>query len=140
MTAIRSPETLRGSLARDHLKDIDSRGETTMAAQVIEKIAAQVALDETLAGGSSGGFLGLGGRTDLGAKPKTSVEVTGNFASLKVEVALPYPTPLREASNQLRQRLMARVQELTGLEVKQVDVSIAWLSSSSGSGKRRELL
>lgn len=140
MTVPKSMDFRRPGKDSSELSKLDSRGETTMDAQVVEKIAAQIALDETLAGGSSGGFLGIGGHIDLAARPRTSVQVTGKFASLNVEVALPYPSPLREASNFLRRRLMQRVQELTGLEVKQVDITIAWLSSHSDAIKRRALL
>ena len=53
-----------------------TRGQTVLAARVIEKIAAQVASDESSAGGSSGGFLGIGTRADLSARPKASVELS----------------------------------------------------------------
>lgn len=140
MSQIKSPELSLEEDSAAAAADIDSRGETVMAKQVIEKIAAQVALDETAAGGFSGGFLGLGSKTDLSARPKTSVQVTGNFAALKIEVALPYPAPLRQASEQLRRTLMERVHQLTGLEIKQVDVRIATLAGRDSSRKRRDLL
>ena len=42
------------------LGETGTRGQTVLAAKVIEKIAGQVASDESSAGGSSGGFLGIG--------------------------------------------------------------------------------
>ena len=108
-------------------RDADDRGGTVLARRVLEKTASQVARDETFAGGSSGGFLGIGSRADLSARPNASVELAGNVASLKVTVGLPYPMPLRQATEQLRRRITERVTELTGVHVKQVDITVSWL-------------
>ena len=107
---------------------------------MIEKIAGQVASDESSAGGSSGGFLGIGTRADLSARPKASVELTGNIATLRVEVGMLYPVPLRQATEELRRRIATRVTELTGVDVRQVDIRIAWLTTGTDSNGRRKLL
>lgn len=121
--------------------DLDSRGQTVLADKVIEKIASQVAGEESVAGGSSGGFLGIGTHADLSARPKASVELSGNIATLSIEVGMSYPGPLRQGTNQLRQRIRSRVTELTGIEVRHVDIKISWLSTTSGEpeGRRRLL-
>ena len=115
-----------------------ARGQTVLAARVIEKIAAQVASDESSAGGSSGGFLGIGTRADFSARPKASVELSGNIATLSVEVGMLYPVPLRQATEALRRRIRTRVTELTGVDVRQVDIRISWLTT--GTDGRRKLL
>lgn len=121
--------------------DIDSRGQTVLADKVIEKIASQVASDESVAGGSSGGFLGIGTHADLSARPKASVELTGNIATLSVEVGMLYPVPLRQATEALRQRIWTRVTELTGVEVRHVDIRLSWLTTTGDdTGGRRRLL
>ena len=117
-----------------------TRGQTVLAARVIEKIAAQVASDESSAGGSSGGFLGIGARADLSARPKASVELTGNIATLSVEVGMLYPVPLRQATEALRRRIRTRVTELTGVDVRQVDIRISWLTTGTDTNGRRKLL
>jgi uncharacterized alkaline shock family protein YloU len=117
-----------------------SRGQTRLAEKVIEKIAGQVARDESAAGGSSGGFLGIGGHPDPSARPRASVELAGNIATLAVEVGMPYPVPLRQASEALRERIRARVTELTGVQVRQVDIRVSWLAAPPGAGARRRLL
>lgn len=117
-----------------------TRGQTLLAARVIEKIAGQVASDESSAGGSSGGFLGIGTRADLSARPKASVELTGNIATLRVEVGMLYPVPLRQAAEELRRRIAARVTELTGVDVRQVDIRISWLTTGADTNGRRKLL
>lgn len=117
-----------------------ARGQTVLAARVIEKIAGQVASDESSAGGSSGGFLGIGTRADLSARPKASVVITGNIATLSVEVGMLYPVPLRQATEELRRRIAARVTELTGVDVRQVDIRISWLTTGADANGRRKLL
>ena len=111
-----------------------------MSKKVLEKIASQVAQDETEAGGTSGGFLGIGSRADFTARPEAEVELAGNIASLRVKVGLPYPLPLRKATDQLRQRIAERVTDLTGVQVRQVDVTIAWLRPKPVTSGRRLLL
>ena len=121
-------------------RDVASRGSTSMSKKVLEKIAGQVAQDETEAGGTSGGFLGIGSRADFSARPDAYVELAGNIASLKVRVGLPYPLPLRRATDQLRRRIAERVTDLTGVEVRQVDITIAWLKPKALTSGRRQLL
>lgn len=121
-------------------RDVGSRGSTSMSKKVLEKIASQVARDETQAGGTSGGFLGIGSRVDFTARPEADVELAGNIASLKVTVGLPYPLPLRRATDQLRQRIAERVTDLTGVQVRQVDITVAWLRPKALTSGRRQLL
>ncbi|MBP3042265.1 Asp23/Gls24 family envelope stress response protein [Arthrobacter jiangjiafuii] len=120
-------------------REVGDRGTTVLARKVLEKIAGQVAKDETDAGGSSGGFLGIGAQADLSARPQATVEVSGSVATLRVEVGLPYPVPLRQAADRLRDRISARVTELTGVEVRQVDVTVSWLELDPPDDVRRRL-
>ena len=126
--------------AGEHFSEAGTRGQTVLAARVIEKIAGQVASDESSAGGSSGGFLGIGTRADLAARPKASVELSGNIATLRVEVGMLYPVPLRQATEELRRRIATRVTELTGVDVRQVDIRISWLTTGTDTNGRRKLL
>ncbi|MDI3213985.1 Asp23/Gls24 family envelope stress response protein [Arthrobacter sp. AL12] len=132
-----TPLPRTGDAAEDY-GEAGTRGQTVLAARVIEKIAGQVASDESSAGGSSGGFLGIGTRADLSARPKASVELAGNIATLRVEVGMLYPVPLRQATEELRRRIATRVTELTGVDVRQVDIRISWLTT--GTNGRRRLL
>lgn len=125
--------------ARPPRREVGDRGTTVLARKVLEKIAGQVAKDETDAGGSSGGFLGIGAQADLAARPQATVQLSGNVATLRVEVGLPYPVPLRQAADRLRDRISARVMELTGVEVRQVDVTVSWLGLDPPDDVRRRL-
>lgn len=133
-------QDVRSTAARRQSLDVGDRGRTVLSRKVLEKVAAQIVVDETFAGGSSGGFLGIGARADLTARPDAKVELAGNVASLKVEVGLPYPVPLRQATDQLRDRISSRVSEMTGVEVRQVDVTISWLRPDEPVDGRRRLL
>lgn len=120
--------------------ELASRGQTVLANKVIERIASQVAGDESVAGGSSGGFLGIGTHADLSARPRAAVELNGDIATLSVEVGMPYPVPLRQATEELRQRIRTRVTEMTGVEVRHVDIKISWLRATDGPASRQRRL
>jgi uncharacterized alkaline shock family protein YloU len=120
--------------------DPGSRGRLVLHEKVVKKIAAQAAGEASVTGGSSGGFLGIGSRPDFSARPRAEVELSGNIATLSVTVGLRYPVPLRQATEELRQRIMDRVTALTGLDVRQVDITVSWLTASEdGRGPRRLL-
>ncbi|WP_066289554.1 Asp23/Gls24 family envelope stress response protein [Arthrobacter sp. B6] len=121
-------------------RDLDSRGRTVIDRKVLEKIASQVASEESFAGGSSGGFLGIGAQSDFSARPKVAVELSGNIAALSVEIGLLYPVPLRQVTDQLRRRISERVTALTGVDVRQIDITVSWLKPAGESTGRRRLL
>jgi uncharacterized alkaline shock family protein YloU len=68
------------------------------------------------------------------------VELSGNIATLSVEVGMLYPVPLRQATEALRRRIRTRVTELTGVDVRQIDIRISWLSAGADTNGRRKLL
>ena len=101
--------------------------------KVIEKIASQAASEVASAGGSSGGFLGFGSHTDLLARPKVEVELSGRTASVDLAITVAYPTPIRTVTDQVRQHLIDRVGELTGVEVTRVDITVSALHSDTNT-------
>jgi uncharacterized alkaline shock family protein YloU len=121
-------------------RDLDSRGRTVLDRKVVEKIASQVASEESFAGGSSGGFLGIGAHSDFSARPEVTVELAGNIAALSMEIGLLYPVPLRQVTEQLRRRISERVTALTGVEVRQIDFTVSWLKPADETTGRRRLL
>lgn len=113
-----------------------SRGRLTIARVVVEKIASQAAAEVSAAGGRSGGVLGLGGRVDLDARPSVAVDLAGRTASVVVRVGVDYPRPLRTVAETVRRTVIDRVESLTGIDVRRVDVVIAWLVDPSNRGRR----
>ena len=104
--------------------------------KVIEKIASQAASEVASAGGSSGGFLGIGSHTDLSARPKVDVELSGGTASVDLAITVAYPTPIRKVTDQVRQHLIDRVGELTGVEVTRVDITVSALHREAIPARR----
>jgi uncharacterized alkaline shock family protein YloU len=49
---------------------------------------------------------------------------------------MPYPVPLRQATAELRERIRARVADLTGVEVREVDITVSWLAPASSARRR----
>lgn len=121
----------------DDRQDPASRGRLVMASRVVEKIAAQAASEVSVAGGRSGGVLGIGARTDLSARPQVEVQLSGGVATIAVRVGVAYPMSLREATAEVRSHVVRRVETLTGVEVRRVDIDVAWLTSESQDTKRR---
>ncbi len=77
-----------------------------------------------MAGGTSGGFLGIGTHTDLSARPKVEVELYGKSATVALDLSIAYPTPIRPATDRVRHHLIERVQALAGVEVTRVDITV----------------
>ncbi len=119
--------------------DARSRGPLEIAEKVIEKIASRAAGELDAVGGSSGGFLSIGDHGELSARPKASVQLSGQVASIQVQVGVRYPSPLRSTGEQLRQRVRSQVSELTGIDVRQVDIEISWLLAGESGQRTRRL-
>lgn len=114
------------------------RGQLVIDHKVVEKIARQAASEVTAVGGTTGGFLGLGSRANRSALPKADVELSGQTASIDLSIAVAYPTPLRQAADQVRQHVMDRVAELVGIEVTRVDITVTTLHhAATGPGVLR---
>jgi uncharacterized alkaline shock family protein YloU len=108
--------------------DRRNRGRLVLSDGVVEKVASQAVAEVGAAYGTSGGFLGFGARADATARPRVQVSLTRNFADVKVQAGVAYPVSLRQAADQIRAAVVARVRALTGVEVHRVDVEIAFLA------------
>lgn len=106
--------------------------------KAMERVAAQAASesDSGRTGGVSGGFLGFGTSSDLSARPATTVELVGQTATVKVEVTVAYPAPIRQATHAIRQQVMQRVHELTGVPITRVDITVTALRAADATPAR----
>lgn len=120
-------------------KEPAKRGHLILSDRAFTRIAAQCAAEIPSVGGKSGGFLGIGRQENFDSRPKVTVELTGGIASLSVEVGLRYPTPVTEVTESLRSQLRTRVSELTGVEVRQIDIRVGYLQARD-AGSERTLL
>ncbi|GAA2662241.1 Asp23/Gls24 family envelope stress response protein [Nonomuraea recticatena] len=60
-----------------------------------------------------------------------AARVDGDLTTIRVDVALDYPAPVRTIASEIRNHVARRVLELTGLEVAQVDVRVTSLEVRS---------
>ncbi|MEV5753627.1 Asp23/Gls24 family envelope stress response protein [Actinoallomurus sp. NPDC052308] len=115
----------------------ETRGRTTIAARVVEKIATRALTEVDGVHRPAGRPRGLpfgGGPATAG--PRVRARVDGGLAMLRMRIFVVYPAPLRQVTRSLRAHVMARVGELTGLRVRQVDIDIAGLTPPERAGGR----
>lgn len=120
-------------------------GRITVDARVVAKIAARAVLEIPDAGGASPRVLGrnmpaaqpLGlRRTALDSLPKTSAVTDGAQASIDVTLSVRWPASVSDVTNTVRQHLVRRVNELTGLTVAEVNVTVSALITRFDPGAR----
>ena len=117
------------------------RGQVSLNDRVVEKIAGQAATEVATAGGHSGGFLGIGGEANLATRPEVSVTTSGRTVALSLRLGLAYPASIRESTESVRRHVASRVESLTGLAVRRLDIDVAWLDRGRdlrpATGRRR---
>lgn len=110
----------------------DQRGTTTIADRVVERIAAQAVAEVDRAAGATRQLLGVSlGSADETTRARVSATVDGGIVSVFVVLAVIWPHPVREVTRKVRDHVSARVQDLTGLRVADVDIEVAELLTST---------
>lgn len=118
----------------DHRGDDDpgERGRTTIAARPIERIAARLVTEVDGVGGAAQRVLGVAvDGEDLDRSAKVTAQLSGEVASLEVRLSVAYPAPVAATTQRAREHLMRRLQELTGLTVSRVDITVTALHSDA---------
>jgi uncharacterized alkaline shock family protein YloU len=69
------------------------------------------------------------GRQRADTAARVSARVDGQLATVTVRLSVTYPAPIRQVTRRVRDHITARVTELTGLDVRQVDIDVAALTS-----------
>ena len=103
---------------------------------MIEKIAGQAASEVAVASGRSGGVLGFGAAPDVDARPRVVVDLSPVSADLSITVGIAYPGSIRAATQQLREHVTRRVEELTGVDVRRVDIDVTFLTTGLDDRRR----
>jgi uncharacterized alkaline shock family protein YloU len=108
-------------------------GTISVGERVVSKIAARAAVEVPDAGAAAmrvlgravpgAGHLGMRG-TDLDGLPKTSADVDGTKAFIKMEISIRWPASISEVTGRVRTKVRDRVSELTGLSVDEVRISV----------------
>ncbi|MDT0548755.1 MULTISPECIES: DUF6286 domain-containing protein [Streptomyces] len=107
----------------------ETRGRTEIADRVLERIAVRAVTEVDQAGGAQRRLLGMPlGRANAPPAPRATAHVDGHLATVAMTVSVAYPAPIRQVSRRVRERVAARIGELTGLDVREVDIDVARLS------------
>ncbi|MBG6225387.1 putative alkaline shock family protein YloU [Arthrobacter sp. CAN_A2] len=125
--------------ARSAGSDPSTRGALVIAEKAIEKVASNAASNVPGVSGPVGGFLGLGARHKETTRPRCEVQLNGLIASLRLEVGITYPVPLKRTTELLRTSVREEVSRICGLDVRQVDIAINTLLDPTRGQGRREL-
>ncbi|BCL19590.1 MULTISPECIES: Asp23/Gls24 family envelope stress response protein [Streptomyces] len=124
--ARRSPLTKRGG------GDPGSRGRTTIADGVVEKIAGLAARDvdgvHAMGSGLSRTFGAVRDRVPGGAKSVTrgvKAEVGEVQAALDLEIVVEYGVSIADVARGVRENVINAVERMTGLEVVEVNIAVS---------------
>lgn len=117
-------------LAPQALGPPETRGRTQIADRVLERIAARAVTEVDQAGGAARRLLGVPlGRQGADTAARVTAHVDGQLAMVTVRLSVTYPAPIRQVTRRVRDHITARVTQLTGLDLRQVDIDIAALTS-----------
>lgn len=110
------------------------RGETVIAPGVVATIARRAAgevdgVEVVDASGLRGVFGGGAGAT---------ADLAGRQTAVDLRLAVCWPRPIASILEEVRRHVRARVQELTGYEVTDIDVTVSSLPSPSRQRRRVE--
>lgn len=116
---------------------LEHRGRTQIADRVLTKIATRALTEIQDAGGASRRLLGLRlGHDSMESAPWVTAKVDGGLATLRMRISVAYPAPVREVTRHLRELVRTRVGDLTGLDVREVDIDVIRLLTAEQTGKR----
>lgn len=116
--------------ADDH---ISGRGRTTLAERVVERTATVLTRDVDGVGGAAPRVLSVAvGSEDFERDARVTAIIDGDTVTIAVRCSVAYPTPVASTTEALRTYLIARLDRLTGLRVRQVDITVTALHTSSG--------
>ncbi len=111
----------------------EERGATVIAARVIEKTAAHAAAQLDQVYGLSRRMVGV----SVGAEHvRADAEVDGQVVSLRVQLGAAFPTPLVTLTREVREHVTAQVQQLCGVRVDHIDITVAALRHPSVERRR----
>ncbi|MBN9748107.1 Asp23/Gls24 family envelope stress response protein [Amycolatopsis sp. A1MSW2902] len=117
----------------------EERGTLTISEHTVERLAAHAAGEIDRVGGAAGRTLGisLGGEA-LDRSAKTSARIAGGEVELDVRISLEYPAPVGATTERVRGHLRGRVEELTGMPVRRVGITVTALHTEAAGQRRVE--
>jgi uncharacterized alkaline shock family protein YloU len=120
------------------LIDPAERGRLHIAPTVLEKLGVGLIAETDGVGGAARRVLGVALGSDTEDKrARVSATVDGAIALLDVRLSIAYPAPVGATCGRVRATLVERLGALTGLEIREVDITVAALTSSDAPAARR---
>ncbi|MFB7932521.1 MULTISPECIES: Asp23/Gls24 family envelope stress response protein [Streptomyces] len=127
-----SPAARRSPLAKRSGGDPGSRGRTTIADGVVEKIAGLAARDvdgvHAMGSGVARTFGAVRDRVPGGTKSVTrgvKAEVGEVQAALDLEIVVDYGVSIADVARDVRENVITAVERMTGLEVVEVNIAVS---------------
>lgn len=118
--------------------DPAERGRLDIAPVVLEKLGARLIAETDGVGGAARRVLGVALGSDTEDKQaRVSATVDGAIALLDVRLSIAYPAPVGATCGRVRATLIDRLSALTGLEVREVDITVAALTTTDATTTRR---
>lgn len=110
-------------------------GVISVADAVVAKLSSRAAVEVDDVGAAATRVLGkelpAGGlsrlgmkRSALGTLPSCSAQVDGHLAFVNLTISVRYPASVRQVAASVREHVAARVGEMTGLQVVEVDITV----------------
>jgi uncharacterized alkaline shock family protein YloU len=128
---VETATTARGGLAPARLADEQSQGKTTIASNVVQKIAGMAAREvsgvHAMGGGVSRAFGAIRERIPGAGTVSTSgvsVEVGEKQAAIDLDVVVEYGVGIVELARAVRRNVITAVERMTGLEVIEVNIAV----------------
>ncbi|MGJ6962205.1 Asp23/Gls24 family envelope stress response protein [Streptosporangium sp. G11] len=103
----------------------ERRGRTDISDRVVSRIAARAA-------GEVARVEEVGERGPLSFRGGTRATLDGDLATLRLDVTVEYPAPIREVAEEVRRYVTERVMALTGMDVGYIDVAVTSVSPPHG--------
>lgn len=114
-------------------EDGSGHGRTTLTERVVERTATVLTREVDGVGGAAPRVLSVAvGSEDFERDARVTATIDGDTVTIAVRCSVAYPTPVASTAEALRTHLIARLDELTGLRVRQVDITVTALHTSSG--------
>ncbi|GAA2602698.1 Asp23/Gls24 family envelope stress response protein [Streptomyces sp. NPDC006349] len=131
---IESTGTGKGQTMRRGGGDPGTRGRTTIADGVVEKITGMAARDvagvHAMGSGMSRTFGAVrdrvpGGGTKSGVTRGVKAEVGEKQTALDLEIVVEYGVSIADVARDVRENVVAAVERMTGLEVVEVNIAVS---------------
>jgi uncharacterized alkaline shock family protein YloU len=101
------------------------RGRTTIATRVVEKVAAQAAIEVDAATGPPRRLFGsILGPPRADARARASAKIDETRVTLSMSIGVQYPEPVREVAARVRRNVNARIAQYCGMQVLHTDVTV----------------